>query len=130
MVVLRSLNTTTESIVSYTCHIVRDSDGGKVAAIKESTTTYTRHAVGDRCVLTTHYHCIGFCFNNTITIITRIIFRIPRFHVNRGQATAIRESILSNASHTARNRDRGQAGAKFKSPEFDARHAIGDCDGG
>ena len=47
MVVLRSLNTVTERITSYTCHAIGDGDEGKARAARERTRSNARHTIGD-----------------------------------------------------------------------------------
>lgn len=45
MVSYKALNTTRESIISNTCHRIRNRDGGEAAAIPESTPSNTCHGI-------------------------------------------------------------------------------------
>ena len=71
MVSYKALNTNDESIISNTCHRIRDGDWCQAAATIESTSSNTCHRIsdGDRCqtfaaiVFATHCISIDFVLN-------------------------------------------------------------------
>ena len=97
----------TESLFANRRHGVGNRHGG-YAQISKSPASDSCHSVGDDRILTTFYQFVRSCFNDSITIVTGVVINIPAFHDN-GIHIAKRESILTNACHRARNRNRFQA---------------------
>ena len=92
----------------------------------ESIISNARHAVGDNCVLTTCYQCIGCCLDNGIAVITTIVFCIATFYYHRGEGGATNESQLSNARYAVGDSHRGEGGAIPESIISNARYAVED----
>ena len=106
-----------ESRGSYARHTVRDGDFGQAAATIESTSSNTRHRVGNgnRSQTATFFES---------KLVDRGHFISDNYFLNGRIASKPRFNGSTMQFHG------GQAAATFESTPFDARHTVGDGDGG
>ena len=105
----------TKSRVSNTRHTRWDGDGGEAAAIIESRVSNRSHIRGNDRRGTTNNQCVAACFNNSIAVITRIIFCIFFCYYHGSEAVASRESRVPNTRYTRWDGDGGEAAATIES---------------
>ena len=104
-VVLRSLNTSSESRRSDARHAVRNNNGSQAFTTPESIVPNARYAVRYYRILTTRNQPTCFRFDNAVTVIARVILCIPVFHIYRSQIATIQKDLLSNILHAIGNRN-------------------------
>ena len=103
-----------------------DSDGGQGRLSVEGTNANACHRAWNNGVLTTISQRICLCFNDSITIVAGVKFRIAAFHLHGCHATAIFESINADAGHTLGNCHRSKAAASIESIISNAGYVTGN----
>ena len=89
-------------------------DGGQAAAFVKRIITDTRDGVGDDCILTSGNYCIGFCFDNSITVVAAVINWIVFAYLDVCQAAAIAKRRITDTRNGVGDFDGGQAAATVK----------------
>ena len=87
----------------YFCNTHRDFDGSQFGTITKSIFSNMCYALGDNCIPAPYNQLVIGCFNEGITIISRIIMCITGINFYRSEAAAPCEGISSDSGYTLGN---------------------------
>ena len=114
----------------YARYTVGNGNGGKVTATTESIIADGSHRIGNDCIFTTCYQSIGFCLNDGITVVSRIILSIGFIHCNGFRVLDSAEGTFTDSCYAVGNVDGCQIIGTIESPIADGGHRVGNGDGG